>query len=93
MAIHGLLIRLSPFKDFFFIFNPYRNPPNVCVGLKCRNDVFSILNNVKLLHNNFRISTDRNKLQMNGLIQAYDLANKHFENSPTLIDETYVRLT
>ena len=76
-------------------------PRNVCVGLKCREDVFSILNNAKMLSSNIRVSTDKTKLQMSGLNQAYDLANKHndehpgdklkvkhIKNVPSLIDAT-----
>ena len=76
-------------------------PRNVCVVLKSREEVFSILNNAKLLSPNIRVSTDKTKLQMSGLSQAYDLANKHnddhpgdklkvkhVKNVPSLIDST-----
>ena len=50
--------------------------------LKNREDVFSILNNAKLLSLNIGVSLDKTKLQLSGLSQAYDLANKHNDEHP-----------
>ena len=57
-------------------------PRNIWVGIKFREDLFSILNNAKLLSSNIRVSNDKTRLQMSGLTEAYDLVNKHNEEHP-----------